>query len=220
MRLKRGFPVSYLIGFVPFLNIKVDLSKKPFIPRPETEYWTEIAIGEMKKDKKRIKCLDLFAGSGCIGIAILKEISKAEVIFGEIDSRALKQIKINLLLNKIPLKRASLVKTNVFQNIKGKYDYILANPPYIAQTQKSLVQRSVLSYEPHRALFGGKDGLDYIKQFLKQARFYLKKQGKIYLEFDPSQKNKIQKIIQQQQYSSHNFFKDQYERWRFVVIQR
>ncbi|MDP4007451.1 MAG: HemK family protein methyltransferase [bacterium] len=218
-RFKAGEPVDYLIGFVEFAGCRIDLSQKPLIPRPETEYWVLQAIQELKKDKREnICCLDMFAGSGCVGVAILKHISKAHIDFAEKEQRFKKQILLNLKKNDIPLKRARIFTSNVFSNVKGKYDYIFANPPYVATTRWKSVQPSVAKYEPREALIAGKDGLLYIKKFLKDAKNHLKLKGKIYLEFDSPQKKGIEKLLKKFGYSSWQFHKDQYGKYRFTVI--
>lgn len=213
-RLERGEPVDYIIGFTEFLDCKIDLSQKPLIPRPETEYWAEKAIAGIKEN---FDILDIFSGSGCIGIAVLKHVRNAKVCFAEKDKRLLKQIKINLKLNKIDSKKYKLVRSDVFQYVKGKYDYILANPPYIAEGRRDKIQKSVLKFEPKRALFGGKDGLLFIKTFLGEAKNHLKKEGKIYMEFDSRQKEEIKEILEKIGYKNYQFQKDQFERWRYLI---
>lgn len=194
-RLKAGEPLDYVIGFTEFLGCKIDLSKKPLIPRQETEYWVEEAMKKIKGGK----VLDLFAGSGCIGIAISRHVKKAKVDFA--DKRQY-------------FKNKNFIKSDVFSNIHEKYDYIFANPPYIPKTRKNKLPKSVLNFEPHNALFAGKDGLFYIRKFLKDAKKYLNAGGKIFMEFDCAQKKEIEKLLK----PPYEFHKDQFARWRWVEI--
>ncbi len=225
--LKNGKPVDYIIGWVDFLNCKIDLSFKPLIPRAETEFWVEKAIEEileLSKDNK-LKVLDIFSGSGCIGISILKNCPNTKVDFAEVNPKFIKQIEKNLSINNIEYKnsgRANIIQSNIFDNIKDEYDIILANPPYVSTDRRGNVQKSVLEYEPSEAVFGGKDGLFFIRDFLAKAKDYLLSKSNIgpfiYLEFDSFQKSKIENMLVEYNYSSWQFFKDQFNRWRFVKI--
>lgn len=219
-RLRAGEPLDYVVGWRPFLGCKIDLSDHPLIPREETEYWTKEVIDEIKKDKReKIKCLDLFAGSGCVGIAVLAHTRNTEVTFADKSPRALKSIKKNLKLNnrQIGLQRAKLVASDVWSNITGRFDYVLANPPYIPLGRK--LPLSVVKYEPRDALRGGRDGLFFIKRFLQQAPEHLVKNGKIYLEFGYGQKKAIDQILKNSEFESWLFDKDQFGRYRFAIIQ-
>lgn len=202
-RIKNKEPIDYIIGFYNFLNCKIDLSFKPLIPRPETEYWVEKILPELKGD-----CLDIFSGSGCIGIAILKH-TKAKVDLA--DKYFLEQIKFNLKINKV---KGKVISSDIFSNIKKSYDFILANPPYVPSNRK--LSKSI-SFEPKKAIYAGKDGLLYIRKFLKQAENHLKPQGVIYLEFDSGQKKEIEKLLKNYNYQ---IFKDQYNKWRYLRAQK
>ena len=162
------------------------------------------------------RVLDIFAGSGCIGIAVLKHIPWAKVDFAEKEKRFLKQIEINAKLNGIASNRYRLIQSDVFSNVKGEYDYILANPPYVAEERKVRVQKSVLENEPKGAVFGGRDGLQYIRPFFRQAKHYLKESGSIWMEFDSSQKCAIENIVKEYGYEHWSFGEDQYNKWRYV----
>ncbi|MBI4138083.1 MAG: HemK family protein methyltransferase [Candidatus Wildermuthbacteria bacterium] len=234
-RIKKGEPVDFVIGFAEFAGCVIDLSFRPLIPRSETEYWVFQAVEDIQNSAKKdtrtpcpVRVLDLFSGSGCVGMALLKHIPRAVVDFAEKDKKLLSQIRLNIKKGRadqlfttkkvIKQRRYRVIYSDVFSGIRGEYDYILANPPYIAESRKNRVQSSVLKYEPKEALFAGKDGLSVIKRFLASAKKYLAKQGKIYLEFDSPQKPAIEKLLKRHGYSRWHFFKDQYSKWRFVVI--
>jgi len=218
-------PEQYKKGFVKFLGCKIDLSKRPFIPRPETEYWVKKAIEDIKlktgklqpiTNNKKLYCLDIFAGSGCIGIALLKHLPNSSVDFAEKEKKYLEQIRQNAKLNGINPKRFSIIQSDIFSNIKKKYDYIFANPPYVAEKRLHLVDKSVLGWEPKKALLAGPDGLDVICKFLPQAKNHLKKWGKLFMEFDPLQKKEIATILKNFGYCPFSFFRDQYGKWRYL----
>lgn len=219
-RLKKGEPVDYVIGWTPFLGCKIDLSLRPFIPRPETEYWVKNAIAEIKSiyGNKPLRILDIFAGSGCIGVAALKHLPNSQVDFIDNDATALQQIKINFTENGIDSSRARIIRSDVFENVDGCYDAILANPPYVPISRKNLVAHSVLEHEPHRAVFGGRDGLDTIRRFLYKARQHLNSNGIIWIEFDSPEKDKINQIVEKSGYSGYEFLRDQFGEWRTLKI--
>jgi len=221
-RLDAGEPVAYIIGYVDFLSCKIDLSTKPLIPRPETEYWVEQTITTIKKDKKvNPNCLDIFSGSGCVGIAVLKNIPNSKVIFAEKSTKFCKQIEKNLELNGIAKDRYRVVRANIFRPLKNetfseKFDYILANPPYIPEERKDKLDKSVIDWEPQEALFAKDGGLLIIKRFLSEAKDHLNLDGQIWLEFDISQNLIIKDLLSEEGFIDVVFHKDQYSRWRFV----
>jgi release factor glutamine methyltransferase len=204
-----------------FLNCKIDLSKEVFIPRVETEFWVKKAIKSIQatsNEQRTIKVLDIFAGSGCIGIAVLKNIRNSYVDFVDIDEKAIEQIKINLKLNKISPKRYRVIKSDVFEKVKRKYDFIFANPPYVAKERLSEVQESVKKFEPKISWYGGRGGLKYIKKFLKEAKNHLKEKGIIFMEIDPLQREEVEKILKKESYKDFKFYKDQFKKIRWVKI--
>ena len=219
IRLKKGEPIDYVIGYTTFLNSKIDLSLKPLIPRPETEYWVEKAIQEIKKEEQTHPLfLDIFAGSGCIGLSILKNIKKSKVDFADKNDKFLRQIKISLKLNKIKPERYKIIKSDIFKNINRRYNYIFANPPYVDLKHPENIEPSVLKFEPKRAILAKDGGLDYIKKFLKEAKNHSLPKGKIYMEFGFNQKKQIIPLLKKYNYKNFKFYKDQYYKWRWISI--
>jgi len=206
-------PEEYKRGFKDFLGVRVGLSSRPLIPREETEDWVREALKEIKGE-----CLDLFAGSGCIGLAILKNVPGSTCDFGDVESSFLEGIGKSAEENGITKERFDLIGTDIFSNIKKKYDFILANPPYVAESRADEVGEDVKEFEPAIALYGGNDGMELIRRFLKEAKDHLKDTGVIYMEFDPGQRKEIEELAKG--YSKHEFFKDRYDKQRYIRIEK
>ncbi len=222
-RLALGEPLSYIIGWVNFLNCKIFLDSKPLIPRTETEYWTEKAIDSIKKyissnTAKTVKVLDLCAGSGCIGIAVAKNISGASVDFSEIDKKHVPLIKNNLIANKLPVENYTIHNSDLFNNCRTvKYDFILVNPPYI-QEHFNHASDNVKKYEPYIALFGGNEGMEVIIKIIRHAAAFMKPQGQLWLEHDPHQSAKIKHLARKNNFRHCHHYKDQYGIERYSVL--
>ena len=118
--------------------------------------------------------------------------------------------------NKLPARRYRVCRSDFFSNIKGQFDVILANPPYVGSLHH--LDPEVKKYEPRVAYYGGRGGLSAIKRFLKEARPFVKPGGEIWMEFGMSQKTAIQGILRRLGYRSFSFRRDQYRRPRYVVI--
>lgn len=195
-RLAQGEPLGYVIGWVPFFHTKIHLDSKPLIPRSETEYWVEKAISEIQaKGIEKPRILDLCAGSGCIGIAVLKAIPDAIVDFVEIDPAHHETVRKNIRENGINENRARIFGGDLFEQVSGTYDAVLTNPPYINPKEIDGVQKSVLDFEPEQALFGGIDGIECIEKILRDVPQFLKPGGILYLEHEPEQEKMIRELL-------------------------
>jgi HemK-like putative methylase len=227
--LALGTPLGYLIGHVPFLDCTIYLDNHPLIPRVETEFWVERAIGSIAMGSivqpsldnaaaQPPRILDLCAGSGCIGIAIAKGIPVALVDFGELSARLIPTIKKNCIENDIDASRYNIYHSNLFEQIPTgkKYEFILSNPPYIDPAIDRATE-SVKSHEPHLALYGGTDGLEVIEQLLSTAANHLTPNGQIWIEHEPEQVNGMAKLAEQYGFNCASHL-DQYGILRYSIL--
>lgn len=171
--LARGVPFQKVIGYIQFDRVKIDLSRRVFIPRYETQELIAFAATHIKKHHR---VLDLCAGSGIIGLSI-KDLTNAKVTLSDISNEAIKQININAQLNGLDVE---VVKSNLFANLHGKFDVIISNPPYIKRSDK--LPQSVVDFDPSRALWAGTDGNTYYRRILRRAHIFLKPGGIIMFE--------------------------------------
>jgi len=174
-----GEPLQYIEEEVSFYDMSFQVNESVLIPRPETEYFIEKIIDRVYEPKKII---DVGTGSGCIGLSLAKHFTDSEVHLTDISLDALSVAGINSKKNKI---NVNIYESNLLREVRDNdFDLIVANLPYIPTADIGALPVEVVHYEPLIALDGGEDGLDYIDQLLKQARYKLSATGLLALEID------------------------------------
>ena len=184
-------PLSHLVGFDYFYDRKFKVTKDVLSPRMETEELIYKVLEYIKKSKKdSFKILDLCTGSGIIAITLKKEIVEkyTEIVASDISEKALSIAIENANNNKANI---TFIKSDLFDNISGKFDLIISNPPYISYKDKITIKDNVLNYDPHLALFAEEDGIYFYRKIIENAVHYLSKDGVIFFEIGYDQKEKI-----------------------------
>lgn len=194
-RLADGEPLAYVIGWVPFLGLRIDLGSRPLIPRAETEWWTELLIARLREKfgSHAFSLIDLCAGSGCVGLAVLQAFPHARVSFGELMPTHAARIRKNLEENGLDAARADIRVSDLFgafetaetsgaPETSETFDVIATNPPYIPEGRK--LDAGVTGFEPHEALFGGAGGLTLIRSIIARAERHLLPGGELWIECD------------------------------------
>ena len=204
--LKKERPLQQILGYCEFLDVKINLNHKVLIPRVETEEITQRIIQE-NKGRRNLKIADLCCGSGCIAIALKKAFPDATVYAYDISEEAIEQSKENANLNK---EKIFFFKENIFENKEKnqEFDIIVSNPPYVRESEKSLMKNNVLLYEPHLALFvSDEDPLIFYKQILDFCNRNLAKNGKIYMEINENLAKETELLFKNFNYQT-SVFKD------------
>jgi len=192
-RIKKE-PVAYIIGKKEFWSENFKVNSSTLIPRPETELMIYNVVKYFKN--KKINILDIGTGSGCILLAILKELQFSRGIGIDVSAEAIKIAKENSknlnLLNRSKFKTFDINGFNV-----GKYDLIVSNPPYIPFKEIRNLDRDIINFEPIVALNGGNDGLDLIKKVIYKSAKLLKKNGLLALEIGNKQYPRVTDLLNQ-----------------------
>ena len=191
-----GEPVAYLIGEWEFYGLPLDISESVLIPRPDTEVLVEQVLSRLQGVSEP-RILDLCAGSGCIGLALAKHLPGSRVVLGELDEGALRICRQNIRRNDltgrvVPLQMNALEKPPAHL---GEFDAIVSNPPYIPDGDIAGLDVSVRDYEPHLALRGGEDGLDFYRAICAQWRTALRADGRLLFEVGIGQADDVLRIM-------------------------
>ena len=191
-----GEPVAYLIGEWEFYGLPLDISESVLIPRPDTEVLVDRALAYLGTVQGP-RILDLCAGSGCIGLALAKHTPGSHVVLGELDEGALRICRQNIRRNDLTGQVVSLqldAREKPPTHL-GEFDCIVSNPPYIPDGDIAGLDVSVRDYEPHLALRGGDDGLDFYRAITKQWKAALRVGGKLLFEVGIGQADEVLRIM-------------------------
>ena len=189
-KVKNGEPLAYAIHSAPFYGRDFFVNSSTLIPRCETEELVACVL----KNTSYGEGLDIGTGSGAIAITLALENKNLHMTAVDISDGALEVAKTNSLHMGASVK---FVKSDLFSNLQGtKYDFIVSNPPYIKSADLTNLDCVVKDYEPHLALDGGVDGLDFYRKIISQSIKYLKTSGKIYFEVGYSQADEVKKILE------------------------
>ncbi|MFR2610783.1 peptide chain release factor N(5)-glutamine methyltransferase [Anaerococcus obesiensis] len=201
-KINEGYPLQYAIGKWNFYGLDLLVDKRALIPRYETEILVDLIINDNSNNKK---ILDIGTGSGAISLALSKNLKDSKIIGVDISKKAIdlaNENKIKLNINNVEFK-----ESDIFSNIEEKFDIIVSNPPYINKEDFEKLDNK-LYYEPQNALYGGEDGLYFYKKIIKNAKNFLNKNGKIYLEIGYDQKDSISDLLEEYGYKQIKSYKD------------
>ena len=198
--LKTGRPIQYILGETTFYNCTIKVNSATLIPRPETEELVDLIIRENKDYRGNI--IDFGSGSGCIAIALAANLPFAILTGVEISDDAISIARENAGLNNV---KVSFIKGDIFQpdrKATRKAGIIVSNPPYVRISEKSLMSKNVLDFEPHQALFvADNDPLIYYDAILKLAEDTLLAEGRLYFEINEAMGKPLTKLLETFDYS-------------------
>ncbi len=208
-----GRPLWYIVGDTSFYGYTIKVDERVLIPRPETEVLVQQAVRTLEDGDK---VLDLCTGSGAIAIAVACEAAKDKnvtVTAVDISEDALTVAKENARINKA---NVTFIQSDLFSNVRGRFNLITANPPYVPTYELATLQTEVREFEPALALDGGEDGLDFYRKIASKLSRYLVKGGMLILECGENQAQDILKIFTKCDYAM--IVKDLAGKERFVKI--
>lgn len=220
-RILEGEPLAYVLGEWEFYGLKLFVDKNVLIPRDDTCAVASLAIKKGLFLDQNPRILDLCTGSGCIGLAIASRVKDAKITLADISRDALAVAKRNIAANKLT-GRVSCVQADALGKpaaFLGKFDMIVSNPPYVTGKEMEELPHSVRDFEPHLALFGGEDGLDFYRSISKNYAAALKPGGYLCFEFGMGQGDDVCRILEENGYTILERSKDYNDRERAVLAQ-
>lgn len=207
---KRGVPVQYLTNMQEFMSLPFYVDDNVLIPRNDTEVLVENAL-HLINDRKDSIILDMCTGSGCIAISMAHYSPESKIFAVDLSVSALKVAKYNTELNKVQDK-IFFIESNLFEKVprslKGKFDMIISNPPYIPTKDILELMSEVKDYEPIMALDGGDDGLNFYRIIIENSKNYLKNKGILIFEIGYNQGKSVAKLFRKYGFSNITIKKD------------
>ena len=219
-RLKSGEPWQYIVGKVEFAGVEITVSPATLIPRPETEEL--VALFLQAESATCRKVLDVCSGSGCIAVALAKQLPQAQVSAIDISTEALAIAQRNAQKNGVEVQFTALdfLTETTWEQFTQPFDCILSNPPYVTPKEQQQMAANVLNFEPHLALFVTEsDPLVFYRKLRDFSLIHLKKGGKLYLEINQYLGPETLALFQSNQFTAtlHN---DLSGNQRFVIAEK
>lgn len=216
-RLKLHEPIQYILGETEFYGLKIRTTPGTLIPRPETEELVQWIVAENKATKPAI--FDIGTGTGCIAIALRKNISGSTVLACDISPVCIETANQNAILNDAQI---SVLKFDILNPDPAvdfpELDVIASNPPYVRQSEKKLMQKNVLDYEPELALFvEDRDPLIFYRRIAEFAQMYLADGGRIYFEINEAFGKECSEMLHRKGFSDVRIKKDLQQKDRMIA---
>lgn len=213
-----GEPVAYIIGEWEFYGLPLDISRDVLIPRSDTELLAQRGIQRAREAGEGVRVLDLCAGSGCVGLAIAAQVPQCRVVLGELSEGALRTCKQNVRRNGLNawVTCLSVDALEAPSSALWDFDVIVCNPPYIPSGDIPGLDTSVRDYEPHMALDGGADGLDFYRAIAPRWKAALRLGGALLFEVGIGQAPDVEDILARSGYESIQTVQDTQGIWRVV----
>ena len=192
-----GRPLWYIIGDTEFYGCKIKVDERALIPRPETELLADCVV---KSAEEGDRILDMCTGSGCIAVSVANALKGKNVVVSaaDVSDAAIMLAEENAKLNDVMVH---FTVSDLFQNVRGRFNIIVCNPPYIKSSEIPALQKEVREYEPKVALDGGEDGLEFYRRLAVDVRQYLVKGGMLIVECGEGQTNDILQIFHKRDYA-------------------
>lgn len=217
-RRLNGEPVAYIIGEWEFYGMPMNVSNDVLIPRIDTELLAERGILRAREAGEGARVLDLCAGSGCVGLAVAANAPECRVVLGEWSEGALRICKQNVRRNGLNA-RVTCLSVNAKEAPSASlwdFDAIVCNPPYIPRGDIPGLDVSVKDYEPHMALDGGEDGLDFYRIIAAKWKTALRLDGTLFFEVGMGQAPDVENILAENGYEDIRTTADTQGIWRVV----
>lgn len=183
-RLQAREPIQYILGCTEFYGLPFQVNKHTLIPRPETEELVDWILSNFQNQDAVLDILDIGTGSGCIAVALAKNLPRASISALDISHKAIALAKENAINNQVSVSFSDQDILDT-KSLEKKYDVIVSNPPYVRQQEKKAMHTNVLAYEPSNALFvSNEDPLLFYRKIAQLAKVSLKANGWLYFEIN------------------------------------